>query len=404
MAQTALSVVVLGGTAFSLGGPAQAADVLEQIQQVAGGSAWGYVSTSDMFHIDSGSGYVAAPSTQAGSSNYGSVDVRRQAGSAHKYTVRFAGLGAQQDQVMPGVVHVTKSLYQVPSPGTSLNSNGDCIPSSPYSSDGDLLVDVRCYDRDNRPDMNANFALTYAQGAGIEGAGDRTIVRVDNPPAPLETAPVQPPVQASTTGQPAKVLTAGEWGSYIVKLPVLAGPSSFTVTAIGDSGSDKSCNLGSTAVVFGSPAVQEVRIKCFNPRTGAPVTSGFSLTHVAQTNLVGARSRLSAAHVWVPLVPVSDDVTSPSIRYNRIYGAESGQVLVLHAAKGKYSVLLGNQQWSISHSPIVMVTAQQSTASCLVEPTNHIQNGPFQTAFIVCRDGQRNYVDTGFHLAFMATQ
>ncbi|WP_371666741.1 hypothetical protein OG985_45165 [Streptomyces sp. NBC_00289] len=398
----AVAAAVLSGAALSLGGQAHASSAVAAQLQVAPETGWGYVNTSGMFRFDSGSAYLSAPASQSGSSS-GSVQVRRDNGPAHKFTVRLSGMGTSENKNMPGVVHVTRGLHQIGSPAGSLTADGHCTPSTPQSIDGDLLVDVKCYNQSDQYDMNATFTLTYAQGSGIEGTGSRTMMRVDSPPT--STQSVTPPLQGSTTGKVATVSGTGTAGSYLVHLPVLSGPSALAVTATLDSGFDKSCSLGSTSLV-GSPAWQEVQVKCTRTSTGQPVNSAFSVTDVAQTNFAGSYYRLSAAHAQVPLIPVSDNLTSPAIRYNRIYGSDSGGVFVQHAASGRYNVLLANQQWSDTktNAATVMVTPQKSTASCVVDDTHYDSGSNYQTAVIDCRNNKGEHTDSAFHLTYMAKQ
>jgi hypothetical protein len=316
------------------------------------------------------------PNTTYQANSAGATNTMQRSGTG-SYTASLPNLGASA-----GTVHVT--AYGI---GTET-----CKVASWFPSGSTQLVNIRCFDRSGLP-IDTLFTMTFTNPAST--AGPMAFLWADQPSAVSYTPSTQ--YQFNSSGA-TNTITRTTTGTYTANLPNLgAAAGHVQVTAYG-TGSER-CKVTGWGP---SGSTQLVGVQCHDS-SGTPVDTRFTLTYVANMNLIGGASLFGAhfggpgpgpsgSYLWANQ-PSSASYT-PNLLYQWDDLASSPANTVSRSGTGQYKVQFVNHSMAFGD---VQVTAYGfGSEYCKVAFWN-----PFDGVQVRCFNAGGSPVDTLFDVVFL---
>jgi hypothetical protein len=257
--------------------------------------------------------------------------------------------------------------------------------------------------------LDTRFAVSYTNGA--ETGGLVTVKFAMEQYFPV-FGPAFVPLQFHSTVGGSATVTANNFGSYTIDLPLLPGNEPATYQLTTEPGAPWNveppaanadryplrCGILSTSVVP-SPSRQRLVVKCVDEDGQFDSASDWiyelNVTYARGINTIG-KSIMATGYATVPLLtgPTSG-LTVPG--KNTIYGV-SGPITVDRSGVGAYVVHFKNLSWGVT-KPAAFATAMGSAAHCVAMTGAAL--GDEGTAFVYCRNTGMEYVDTSFTVQYL---
>lgn len=347
--------------------------------------------------------YVAAPLNMA----YNNINAAIPAAVKHdglgRYLAFFPGLDLSDGELRLIAHARARGAAGSCAPDQMNNATVGLVAGGQVRQFAGRVVRVYCFNTTGDP---ADLPFT-ASLSGKTDTGGLVYARFDltNPAAPLT---YDDPLffYASTGVGPNKFsVTPGAFGQYAINLPYLpeSTPPTFLVTAepwhfwdpFSNTYQVRPVHCGITGkMTYYASWVQQLIISCVDSDGNPSAVKYLDVTYARGINTLGQKV-LNTSYADVPLLTTPISGYKP-FGMNVIYGVP-GAITVDRTTVGWYIVHLEHLNWG-TLKPSITVTPKTASARCW---TATWTTSTEATVEVFCRNGNANYVDTGFYIQYV---